>query len=57
MAIITPVQSLCLGRPPGKPAAKAALELCTPAAAVIDRDCHRRNPRVMLAHTAGHTNT
>lgn len=46
MAIITPAQSLCLGRPPVEPTAKTALELCAQVAAVIDWDRHRRNPPV-----------
>lgn len=53
MTIITLVQSLCLGRPPLKPAAKTALELCTPVAIVIDRDCHCSNRPAALACTAG----
>lgn len=56
MTIITPVQSLCLGSVTVKPVARAALELCTPVAGVIDWDCHHRNPPVALAHTAGQTN-
>ena len=46
MAIITPAQTLCLGRAPGEAAAREALEPCSPAATLIDRDCHCRNPPV-----------
>ncbi|TNN80454.1 hypothetical protein EYF80_009193 [Liparis tanakae] len=38
-------------RPRVKPVAKMPPELCTRVAAVIDRDCHGRNPPVALAPT------